>query len=63
MLEELLPHPVEAVWRALTDAEAISDWLMPTTDFRPIVGERFRLRTRDLGTTTAARRTSESVRA
>jgi len=32
VLEELLPHPVEAVWRALTDAEAISDWLMPTTD-------------------------------
>jgi uncharacterized protein YndB with AHSA1/START domain len=45
VVEELLPHPVQAVWRALTDAEAILDWLMPTTDFRPIVGERFRLRT------------------
>ena len=28
VFDELLPHPVEAVWRALTDADAISDWLM-----------------------------------
>ena len=38
VVEELLPHPVEAVWRALTDDQAISDWLMRTTDFRPVVG-------------------------
>ncbi len=47
-LDELLPQPVEAVWRALTDAAAISEWLMATGDFRPEAGARFRLKTRNL---------------
>lgn len=47
-LDELLPHPVESVWATLTDAEAISDWLMPTDDFRADVGARFRLKTKHL---------------
>ena len=47
-LEELLPHPIEAVWAVLTDADAISDWLMATTDFEAAVGARFRMRTRHL---------------
>jgi uncharacterized protein YndB with AHSA1/START domain len=47
-VEELLPHPVEAVWSALTDANAISDWLMPAEGFSPAVGARFRLRTQRL---------------
>lgn len=46
--EELLPHPVEAVWNALTDAAAISDWLMATTGFEPRVGARFRMKTQNL---------------
>lgn len=46
--DELLPHPVEAVWDALTDARAISDWLMETEDFQPHVGTRFRMKTRNL---------------
>ena len=48
LLEEVLPHPVEAVWDALTDPEAISEWLMATTDFVPRVGAAFRLRTERL---------------
>lgn len=44
--DELLPHPVEVVWRALTDADSISDWLMATSDFRPQVGARFRMKTK-----------------
>lgn len=48
VFEEMLLHPVEAVWNALTDAAAISDWLMTTTDFRPRVGTRFRMKTRQL---------------
>lgn len=43
-LDELLPRPVDIVWSALTDAAAISDWLMATTDFQPRVGARFRLK-------------------
>lgn len=46
-LDALLPHPVEDVWRALTDAESISDWLMATSDFRPEVGASFRMRTQN----------------
>jgi len=49
--DELLPHPVQAVWSELTDAAAISDWLMATTDFKPAVGCRFRLKTERLSTT------------
>jgi uncharacterized protein YndB with AHSA1/START domain len=36
------PHPVQAVWHALTDAGSLSAWLMPT-DFAPAAGHRFRL--------------------
>jgi uncharacterized protein YndB with AHSA1/START domain len=46
--EELLPHPVEAVWSQLTDAAAISEWLMATSDFRSQVGARFKLKTQHL---------------
>jgi uncharacterized protein YndB with AHSA1/START domain len=48
VFEEVLPHPVEAVWGALTDAAAISEWLMATTDFRPQVGAKFRMQTTQL---------------
>jgi uncharacterized protein YndB with AHSA1/START domain len=48
LLEEVLPHPVDAVWGALTDADAISGWLMATSNFRPRVGTRFRLKTERL---------------
>jgi uncharacterized protein YndB with AHSA1/START domain len=49
--EELLPHPIESVWVALTDPAAISDWLMATSDFRAAVGARFRMKTERLSTT------------
>ena len=48
VFEELLPHPIEAVWSALTDRAAISDWLMETAEFEPVVGSRFRLKTERL---------------
>ncbi|HEX9894799.1 MAG TPA: SRPBCC domain-containing protein [Gemmatimonadales bacterium] len=35
------PHPPEAVWVALTDKQALAEWLMPN-DFEPRVGHRFR---------------------
>jgi uncharacterized protein YndB with AHSA1/START domain len=49
--EELLPFPIEAVWTELTNAAAISDWLMVTTDFEPAVGCHFRMKTEDLSGT------------
>jgi len=48
VLEDHLPHPVEAVWRALTEAESVSEWLMATSDYRPAVGAQFRMKTERL---------------
>lgn len=48
-LDELFPQPVDVVWGALTDAEAISDWLMVTSDFEPQVGVRFTLQRQTAG--------------
>lgn len=36
------PHPPERVWEALTDPDALSDWMLPTRDFAPEPGRRFR---------------------
>lgn len=37
------PEPIERVWRALTDRDELSDWLLPN-DFAPRVGHRFTFR-------------------
>jgi uncharacterized protein YndB with AHSA1/START domain len=44
VIEQTYPHPIERVWRALTDREALAAWLMPN-DFEPKVGHRFTFRT------------------
>lgn len=41
-------HPVERVWRAVTESEAIAAWLMPN-DFEPVVGRKFQFRTKPQG--------------
>jgi uncharacterized protein YndB with AHSA1/START domain len=46
LLVEDFSHPVEKVWRALTDPEALGVWLMDN-DFEPRVGKRFNLRSRN----------------
>jgi uncharacterized protein YndB with AHSA1/START domain len=38
-------HAPEQVWQALTNADAMAQWLMPN-DFLPIVGHRFQFRTK-----------------
>jgi len=43
--EALYPYAPEQVWAALTDSQAIADWLMPN-DFRAEVGHRFNFRTK-----------------
>ncbi|MEU4197141.1 SRPBCC domain-containing protein [Kribbella sp. NPDC026611] len=47
-LETTLPHPPSTVWRALTDPEALSEWLMPVHDFAPVVGHHFQLRAKPM---------------
>jgi uncharacterized protein YndB with AHSA1/START domain len=46
LVEEFL-HPVEKVWRALTDPAALRVWLMDN-DFEPLVGKHFILRERNV---------------
>ncbi len=41
--DELLPHPIETVWRALTDRDALATWLM-TNNFTAEVGHEFTMR-------------------
>lgn len=41
--ELYLPHAPGDVWRALTEREAMADWLFPN-DFEPRAGHRFSLR-------------------
>lgn len=43
-VDEFLAHPVDRVWRALTDPEKVAGWLMPN-DFQPVVGHRFTFET------------------
>ncbi|MBV8452392.1 MAG: SRPBCC domain-containing protein [Deltaproteobacteria bacterium] len=45
LLVEDFPHPVEKVWRALTDPDALRVWLMDN-DFELRAGKRFILRGR-----------------
>ncbi len=42
-LERVYPHPPERVWRALTDPQALAEWLMPN-DFQARVGHKFQFR-------------------
>jgi len=43
--EALYPHPLKDVWSALTDSDAMAEWLMPN-DFAPVVGHKFQFRTK-----------------
>jgi uncharacterized protein YndB with AHSA1/START domain len=45
-LEGHYPEPIEVIWDALTNREALSEWLMPTDDFAAIIGHRFHFRTK-----------------
>lgn len=43
VIERELQHPPEKVWRALTQAPLMAEWLMQN-DFQPVVNHRFTLR-------------------
>jgi uncharacterized protein YndB with AHSA1/START domain len=44
VIERVIPHSPEKIWRALTQAPLIEEWLM-RNDFAPVVGHRFNFRT------------------
>jgi uncharacterized protein YndB with AHSA1/START domain len=43
VLEREVPYPPEKIWRALTQAPLIEEWLMKN-DFEPVVDHRFKFR-------------------
>ena len=43
VIERVMPHPPEKIWRALTQGPLIEEWLMKN-DFRPVVGHKFNFR-------------------
>lgn len=44
VVERVLPHSLQKIWRALTQGALIAEWLMEN-DFQPVVGHRFQFRT------------------
>jgi uncharacterized protein YndB with AHSA1/START domain len=43
-LQAFYPQSPEKVWQALTDKDAMAEWLMIASDFEPIVGHKFSFR-------------------
>jgi len=43
VIERIMPHPPEKIWRALTQSALIEEWLMKN-DFQPLVGRKFNFR-------------------
>ena len=49
VVEELLPHTPEAIWKTLTTGVLIDRWLMKSTGFEPVKGARFTFQTTPAG--------------
>jgi uncharacterized protein YndB with AHSA1/START domain len=47
VVERVMLHPPEKVWRALTQTALLEDWLMKN-DFKPTVGASFSFRTQPM---------------
>ena len=43
VIERVMPHPPEKVWRALTEVSLLDEWLLKS-DFQPVVGHKFSFR-------------------
>lgn len=49
IVDEILPHAPETIWRTLTTGDLIARWLMAPSGFRPEVGTRFTFKTTPAG--------------
>jgi len=45
VVDEVLPHAPETIWKALTTGELIGRWLMMPTGFEAVKGKRFTFQT------------------
>lgn len=43
VIERVVPHPPEKIWRALTETRLLEQWLLKS-DFQPVQGHRFQFR-------------------
>ena len=49
VVEEVLPHAPETIWRILTTGELIGRWLMEPAGFEPVKGAHFTFQTTPAG--------------
>ncbi|MFC5418440.1 SRPBCC domain-containing protein [Bosea eneae] len=49
IVDEILPHAPETIWKALTSSRLIARWIMEPTGFAPVVGTRFTFKTTPAG--------------
>jgi uncharacterized protein YndB with AHSA1/START domain len=49
VVDEILPHAPETIWKTLTSGELMARWMMEPTGFAPVVGNRFSYKTRPAG--------------
>ena len=49
VVEEIFPHALETIWKALTSGGLIARWLMEPKGFEPVVGNRFTFQTTPAG--------------
>ena len=49
IVEEVLPHAPELVWKTLTTGKLITRWLMEPSGFEAVVGNRFTYKTKPAG--------------
>jgi hypothetical protein len=49
VVDDVLPHEPETIWKTLTTGELIGRWLMQPTGFAPVKGTRFTFQTTPAG--------------
>ncbi len=49
VVDDVLPHAPETVWRALTTGEMIARWMIEPKGFAPVAGTRFTFQTTPAG--------------
>ena len=49
VVDEVLPHAPEVIWKTLTSGELIGRWLMAPTGFEPVKGKHFTFQTTPAG--------------
>jgi uncharacterized protein YndB with AHSA1/START domain len=47
VVERLIPHPADKIWRALSTPHLVAEWLMEN-DFAPVEGHRFTFRAKPM---------------